>query len=92
MIEINVRIICIINKNGNKRVFILYFNRIDSWFVRISQALARDKTSTSDSKEEIRYAVRKINQHFYAGNSYFKKRINKHSDYYFIFKKNPILN
>ncbi len=73
MIEINVRIICIINKNGNKRVFILYFNRIDSCFVRISQALARDKTSTADSKEEIRYAVRKINQHFYAGNSYFKK-------------------
>jgi len=54
-------------------VFILYFNRIDSWFVRISQALARDKTSTADSKEEIRYVVRKINQHFYAGNSYFKE-------------------
>ncbi|CAF2396050.1 unnamed protein product [Rotaria sp. Silwood2] len=40
--------------------------KIDSWFTRIGQALARDKTSTSDNKEDIRYAVRKINQYFYA--------------------------
>ena len=44
-------------------------NRIDSWFGRISQGLARDKTSTADNKEDIRYAVRKINQCLYAGNS-----------------------
>jgi hypothetical protein len=43
-------------------------NRIDSWFGRLSQGLARDKTSTTDSKEDIRYAVRKINQYLYAGN------------------------
>ncbi|CAF0810559.1 unnamed protein product [Rotaria sordida] len=40
--------------------------KIDSWFTRIGQVLARDKTSTSDNKEDIRYAVRKINQYFYA--------------------------
>jgi hypothetical protein len=48
-------------------------NRIDSWFTRLSQVLARDKTSATDSKEEIRYAVRKINQHFYAGKFLFSK-------------------
>ncbi|CAF4589731.1 unnamed protein product, partial [Rotaria magnacalcarata] len=30
------------------------------------QALARDKISTADNKDELRYAVRKINQFFYA--------------------------
>ncbi|CAF3080993.1 unnamed protein product [Rotaria socialis] len=39
---------------------------VDSWFTRISQALARDKISTADNKDELRYAVRKINQFFYA--------------------------
>ncbi|UJR28214.1 hypothetical protein I4U23_009464 [Adineta vaga] len=39
-------------------------NKTDSWFARISQALGRDKTPTADGKEDIRYAVRKINQHF----------------------------
>ncbi|CAF0776542.1 unnamed protein product [Adineta steineri] len=41
-------------------------NKTDSLFARIGQALGREKTSTADNKEEIRYAVRKINQHFYA--------------------------
>ena len=42
-------------------------SRIDSWFTRLSQVLARDKSSLGDGKEDLRYAVRKINQHFYAG-------------------------
>jgi hypothetical protein len=45
---------------------------VDSWFVRIGQGLAREKTSTADNREDIRYAVRKINQHFYAGKFLFK--------------------
>ncbi|CAF5213120.1 unnamed protein product, partial [Rotaria magnacalcarata] len=44
---------------------------VDSWFTRISQALARDKISTADNKDELRYAVRKINQFFYAGTCCF---------------------
>ena len=47
--------------------------RVDSWFVRIIQALGRDKTLTADAKEEIRYAVRKINQYFAAGMCYRSK-------------------
>ncbi|CAF4394461.1 unnamed protein product, partial [Adineta steineri] len=43
-----------------------YLFRTDSLFARIGQALGREKTSTADNKEEIRYAVRKSNQHFYA--------------------------
>ena len=65
-------------KNGGKREaprrLLVSFNelsrslsRIDSWFTRLSQVLARDKSSLGDGKEDLRYAVRKINQHFYAG-------------------------
>ncbi|CAF0963815.1 unnamed protein product [Adineta ricciae] len=41
-------------------------NKIDSWFARINQALGRDRIPTADGKEDIRYAVRKINQYFSA--------------------------
>lgn len=40
--------------------------KVDSWFSRISQALARDKTTGVDSKEDIRYSVKKINQYLYS--------------------------
>jgi hypothetical protein len=74
--------IFIINKYTKYKARIyFYFNRIDSWFARISQGLARDKTSTTDNKEDIRYAVRKVNQYFYAGNILFRNL--KINSYYF---------
>ena len=51
-------------KSETKRLLLF---RIDSWFARINQALGRDRIPTADGKEDIRYAVRKINQYFSAG-------------------------
>lgn len=59
----------------SKRLFCFIVNRIDSCFARINQALAREKTSTADSREEIRYAIRKINQYLYAGKLFNGKEI-----------------
>jgi hypothetical protein len=74
----------------NKRVFIL--NRIDSWFARLSQGLAREKTSTTDNREDIRYAVRKINQYFYAGNVLCKNYDRLLLIFFFVLQKNQMLN
>lgn len=65
-------------------------NRIDSWFARISQGLARDRVSTTDNKEDIRYAVKKVNQYFYAGKVFWFFE-NKFQYYFFVLKEKPTI-
>ena len=54
--------------NKTKTCNLSHSLRIDSYFARISQALTREKNSAPDTKEEVRYSVKRIIQLFYTGN------------------------
>jgi len=72
IINVSYQVCCYLHiLNVYEQHWDIFLFRVDSWFSRITQALARDKTTGIDSKEDIRYSVKKINQYLYSGRDLF---------------------